>query len=77
LKHINTIKGWQDEIILVKQRRNGPLDKTFHQISDTAKRYHSWIEWVIMTDRASTFVENEYNRKYAEMEYTIIMFRMN
>jgi len=68
LKHINTIKGWQDEIILVKQRRNGPLDKTFHQISDTAKRYHSWIEWVIMTDRASTFVENEYNRKYAKME---------
>ena len=46
----------------------GPLDKIFHIVSSKAQLYHDWIEWVVMTDRASTFVENPYNRKYAKMD---------
>ena len=46
----------------------GPLDKVFHMVSCKAKKYHDWIEWVIMTDSPSTFVENSYNRKYAKMD---------
>ena len=68
LTHIRSIDDWKKTLIELKSNRVGPLDKIFHIVSSKAQLYHDWIEWVVMTDRASTFVENPYNRKYAKMD---------
>ena len=39
-------------------------------VSEKAKTYHSWLEWTVVTDSPSTFVESEYSRKYAKIECT-------
>jgi hypothetical protein len=71
LKHVSTIDAWKEKLIESTSRDqggHGPLDRTFRVVSEKAKTYHSWLEWTIMTDSPSTFVENEYNRKYAKIE---------
>lgn len=68
LTHIRSIDDWKKTLIELKSNRVGPLDKIFHIVSSKAQLYHDWSEWVVMTDRASTFVENPYNRKYAKMD---------
>ena len=68
MTHIRSIDDWKKTLIELKSNRMGPLDKIFHIVSSKAQLYHDWIEWVVMTDRASTFVENPYNRKYAKMD---------
>ena len=68
MTHIRSIDGWKETLTELKSSRAGPLDKIFHRVSPKAQLYHNWIEWVIMMDRASTFVENPYNRKYARMD---------
>ena len=68
LTHIRSVDGWKEKSAELNSSRAGPLDKFFHRISPKAQRYHNLIEWVIMTDRASTFIENPYNRKYVGMD---------
>jgi len=70
LKHITTcVPMWQDKIVSFKgQATGGPLDSSLSLVSDKAKTIHAWMEWTIMTDSPSTFVENKYNRKYAKIE---------
>jgi hypothetical protein len=70
LKHITTcVPIWKDRIISAKGQGNGgPLDSSFPPVTEKAKTIHSWLEWAIMTDSPSTFVENKYNRKYSRLE---------
>ena len=37
-------------------------------LSDDAKTYHDWIEWITMCNHPFTFVENKYTRKNSKLQ---------
>ena len=47
--------------------RKGPIHAHVRNLSQDAKDYHDWIEWVVMGDHPFTFVENKYTRQNSRM----------
>ena len=46
----------------------GPMDIYVKRASKKAENLHSWIEWVVQGMHPPTFVENQYTRKYSNLE---------
>ena len=60
-KHqLNMIKGL---VLQEKGSRTGPMNLHVKGLSEGAKVYHDWIEWIVMCNHPFTFVKNKYTRK--------------
>ena len=57
----------KDFVSLVKGSKAGPMNLHVKGLSEDAKAYHDWIEWVVMCNHPFTFVENEYTRKNSKL----------
>ena len=47
--------------------KKGPMNAHVRNLSQDAKDYHDWIEWVVMGDHSFTFVENKYTRQHSRI----------
>ena len=52
--------------------KRGPMNNFTRDLSQDAKDYHDWIEWVVMGDHPFTFVENKYTRSNSRISSATI-----
>ena len=59
-KHLQTLT---EDVKKLTGDRKGPTNSHLRNLSQDAKDYHDWIEWLVMSDLPFTFVESRYTRK--------------
>ena len=64
-KHqLNIIK---DLVVQEKGGKTGPMNFHVKSLSEDAKTYHDWIEWIVLCNHPFTFVESKYTRKNSKL----------
>ena len=53
----------KDLVLQEKGGWTGPMNLHVKGLSEGAKVYHDWIEWIVMCNHPFTFVKNKYTRK--------------
>ena len=56
------LAGVKDVILEHRKESRGPMFAHVRPLSQDAKDYFNWIEWVVMGDHPFSFVENKYTR---------------
>ena len=59
-KHLQTLT---EDVKKLTGDRKGPTNSHLRNLSQDAKDYHDWIEWLVISDLPFTFVESRYTRK--------------